>query len=115
MRSYASLAGCGNLFFNGETTTVLVFCEFPVPNNVGRSCTQSCMHNELPRNPSPFLGDVVSMAIAVLSVEVIRTGRHTELLHNLVDLKLEDEFWRHAGHVNLMAFLACGANTAYNK
>ena len=95
MRSYDPLAGYGSLFFNGETTTVLVFCEFPVPNNVGRSCTQSCMHNELPRNPSPFLGDVVSMAIAAFSVEVFGISLHIVFLHDLIDLKLEEELRRH--------------------
>ena len=114
MRSYDSLAGYGSLFFNGETTTVLVFCEFPVPNNVGRACTQSCVHNELPRNPSPFLGDVVSMAIAVLSVEVFRIGLQIELLHDLIDLKLEEEFWRHDEDADFecVFYKLAGADTA---
>ena len=55
------------------------------------------MHDELSRNPSPFLGDVVSMAIAVLSVEIFRIGLHIVLMHDLVDLKLEDELRRHGG------------------
>ena len=114
MRSYDLPAWYGSLFFNGETTTVLVFCEFPVPNNVGRSCTQSCVHNELPRNPSPFLGDVVSMAIAVLSVEVFRIGLQIELLHDLIDLKLEEEFWRHDEDADFECFFykLAGADTA---